>query len=231
MPLTPTPPAAPRTGDGAAAAGGGRVVVMAPIMTCTVPPAAAPHRGAAAGVGAAGEPRPPPRSRWDDGQQDAARPPPRMPPPAVAVMIAGSGFGGDGRSTLQRGSRVRIEGLLSQPEHNGTEGAVKKLLPDDRVWIKLVRLHAACRAACLRARSAVLLLDADGGGAGRTPARSSMCPWRKRAGSTRRQIGPLLLRRACRRRKLRLLRAKWGRSTSERRVGYRAFSAVTSAEP
>jgi hypothetical protein len=159
--LTPTPPAAPKRGGGSA--GGGRVVVMAPIMTCTTTlpasresdaacqqrvPDAAARSHARELEQEHGNPRGlrQPRAsgfaaceRLSQSKNDEC--PPRTPPPAVAVIISGSGFGdggGRGDGALQRGSRVRIEGLLSQPEHNGAEGAVKKLLPDDRVWIRLV---------------------------------------------------------------------------------------------
>ena len=37
-------------------------------------------------------------------------------------------------------SRVRIQGLTTQPELNGLEGTVKKLLKNDRLWVKLVRV-------------------------------------------------------------------------------------------
>ena len=80
------------------------------------------------------------RSAEHEELSDALGLPPRTPPPAVAVLIAGRGFGqhsGDGME-LQPGSRVRVEGLVSQPELNGVEGTVKKLLADDRVWLKLV---------------------------------------------------------------------------------------------
>jgi hypothetical protein len=63
---------------------------------------------------------------------------------AAAVVVAGHAFGDarpeDEAPSLERGSRVRVEGLVSQPECNGLEGTVKKLLQGDRVWIKLVSI-------------------------------------------------------------------------------------------
>jgi hypothetical protein len=41
-------------------------------------------------------------------------------------------------------SRVRIEGLTTQPELNGLEGTVKKLLKNDRLWVKLVSVCEGC---------------------------------------------------------------------------------------
>ena len=76
-----------------------------------------------------------------------------MPSQCVAVMVAGGAFGesGDsaGRQKLQTGSRVRIEGLASQPEFNGLEGTVKKLLPNERVWVITVRLCDSCLSSCV----------------------------------------------------------------------------------
>ena len=61
------------------------------------------------------------------------------------MTVAGGGFGdGGGASSatggLERGCRVRVEGLLTQPELNGLEGTVKKLLNkngEERVWVRL----------------------------------------------------------------------------------------------
>ena len=76
-----------------------------------------------------------------------------IPSQCVAVMVAGGAFGesGDsaGRQKLQSGSRVRIEGLASQPEFNGLEGTVKKLLPNERVWVITVRLFDSCLSSCV----------------------------------------------------------------------------------
>ena len=44
-------------------------------------------------------------------------------------------------------SRVRIEGLITQPELNGLEGTVKKLLKNDRLWVKLVSVGKAASSS------------------------------------------------------------------------------------
>lgn len=114
---------------------------------------------AAAAAGAAGDMREPGSSHststWRQTQVHAGNgllrthttddPPPHTPPPAVAVMVSGGGFGNSGvlnARQLIHGSRVRVEGLLSQPECNGLEGTVKKVLPDDRVWLIMVSAWA-----------------------------------------------------------------------------------------
>jgi len=124
-PMSPTPPPKPKPQG----AGGGRVVLMAPTTSMAVSEGSAAARAACSA-----------RSAGHEKLIDVLVPPPRSPPPAVAVLIAGRGFGqhsGNGMA-LQPGSRVRVEGLVSQPELNGVEGTVKKLLADDRVWLKLV---------------------------------------------------------------------------------------------
>lgn len=115
-PFAPAPPPTPK----AVGSGGGRVVIAAcvPIRSSALPGPrawAGAHAGPRGGTGG-------------------------------AVTVAGGGFGGDGGSAssttggLERGCRVRVEGLLTQPELNGLEGTVKKLLNkngEERVWVRL----------------------------------------------------------------------------------------------
>jgi len=137
-PLPPTPPRTPKR-----AGGGGRVVLMCSPMTTTICASVEQQCGQRQG------------QHHDFKHQlhtpapEEAGPPPRLPAPAVAVFVCGSDFGDSGKGALlQHGSRVRIEGLMSQPEWNGHEGSVKKLLPDDRVWVKLVRVCTVIWASC-----------------------------------------------------------------------------------
>lgn len=134
----PAPPMTPkRPGNG-----GGRVVLMAPIMTTSA-------SATMTGVG---------REQFHRQHQEHGLPP-RTPPPAVAIVKVTAGNFGDSAGSigrqLQRGSRVRVEGLLSKPECNGLEGTVKKLLAEDRVWVILVCLFV-CLCVCARVRRLLL---------------------------------------------------------------------------
>jgi len=54
------------------------------------------------------------------------------------IEASAEGAGMVARQERAVDSRVRIEGLTTQPELNGSEGTVKKLLKNDRLWVKLV---------------------------------------------------------------------------------------------